>query len=171
MPCSLSDVDQQLSIKRCSRVVHTYCLNIVQVKNYYVCWALHLIPKHGSSSLSSKWWRTYYKYCKHFRGKLTLSRWQTISNTRWHAWPQDQSHFRVSLRCLSVLTFWACFSAILNSERQVMLQSTTVMLKPLSCGPPQAASFYRCWKISKNPLIWEENITEIVKSEEKQEQK
>lgn len=62
--CSLPRVDRQISDERCSQPFHTYCPNIVEVKNYYYCWALHVIPKRGTSSLSSIWWRIYYKYCR-----------------------------------------------------------------------------------------------------------
>lgn len=33
--CLWLDVDQQLSNKRCSKIAHTYCPNIVEVKNFY----------------------------------------------------------------------------------------------------------------------------------------
>lgn len=38
------DIDQQLSNKMCSQIIHTHCPNVTRVKScYYYCWALHLI--------------------------------------------------------------------------------------------------------------------------------
>lgn len=140
----LPDIDQQLSNKRCSQIIHMYCPNVTRVKSCcYYCRALHLIAV--ACPVSDERYiiaienlvEMNFPFDKHYPtldGTLGLK----ITAT--------------SCACpgtTQVLSRFGLFSTISSKKKQNRVQlgnSSRGILNRLLCILLQAASFSRFWK-------------------------
>lgn len=142
------DIDQRLSNKRCSQIIHMYCPKVTRVKSCccYYCWALHLIAvacvvsdeRYATDIEDLVEMNSHFPFDKHYP---TLDGTLGLKITATGACPcitQVLSRFGLFSTVCSKKCPWRYRVQLGNSSRRILNPLFRVLL--------QAASFSRFWK-------------------------